>query len=121
MLNQVWTEKVFNSKTISSGSSEKSAEIPLYLANGNCSLQVEVTGDGTVKFEYELKNDINADYLIPSDASAIATSITKSSGSDGNGKDHFSFSVAPAIKAKIKATETGGANSVTVTAWLAML
>lgn len=121
MLDQVWTDKIFDSESVSNNSSAESVEIPLYLAHGNCSLQIEVTGAGTLDFEYELKNSLTNDYVIPSSGAAIITGITSSSGSNNDGKDHVEFNVGSAIKMKIKATETGGTDPATVTAWIAVL
>ena len=94
-------------------------ELNRYVSNGYFSLQYYVTGDGTVKFEYQLSND-GVNFVEPSSASDIASSITKTSGPGSDGRDLVSFSPPPAAYMKIVATETGGANSVTVTLDLCM-
>lgn len=91
--------------------------IDIERAEGFFSLQVTVAGDGTAKFEYLLSND-GVDYFEPSSASDIASGQLKTSGPGSDGKDLFSFSPEPAKYLKIKATETAGANSITVTAHL---
>jgi len=84
---------------------------------GNFSLQYTITGDGTCKFEYLMSND-NTNYLEPSTADDIGSGLTKTSGPASDGKDILYFNPEIADRMKIKVTETGGANSVTVTAWL---
>jgi len=109
--------KVFDAVTIAANGNKESDAIDFtyYRPNGYFSLQVAVTGDGTCKFEYLISND-DVNYLDPSTATDIASSITKTSGTGG--KDIYSFEPIPGQKMKIKCTETGTANSVTVTAHL---
>ncbi len=120
MFNYVQAKKVFDSRTVPKGSSEVSDEITVYLANGSFSLHVQVSGDGTCKFEYEVKNSNDANFIVPTGASEIATGVTKSSGENSDGEDHFPITPNTGIKLRIKATETGGSSSVTVTAWIAV-
>lgn len=112
--------KCINAETIAASGSFTTGEIQLDLEyiEGFFSLQVQVTGTGTCKFEYLLSNN-NTDFFEPTGATDIAASITASSGPGSDGKDMYSFDPMIAKSLKIKCTETGGANSVTVTAWLA--
>lgn len=77
------------------------------------SLQVKVTGDGTCKFEVLTSNN-GVDYLDVS--TDILASQTKSTGVSG--ANMAGFTPVPSGSIKIKVTETGGANSVTVSFWL---
>lgn len=110
--------KIVDAQTIAATGTYTSSVIKLLNTDGYFSLQVEVTGDGTVKFEYLLSNN-ETDFLMPTSAIAIATGVVKTSGPGSDGKDIYSFHPPLARELKILVTETGGANSVVVSAWLA--
>lgn len=86
---------------------------------GFFSLYVEVSGDGTANIEYLLSHD-NVTYHEPSSGANIATSVVKTSGPGSDGKETYSFEPELARYLKVKVTETGGANTVTVSAWIAI-
>ena len=111
--------KIFNGVTILASASSTTSMIQLddEFIDGFFSLQVEITGSGTAKFEYQLSNN-NVDYITPTAASDIVTSIAATGGPGSDGKDIYSFDPMVARSMKIKCTETGGANSITVTATL---
>ena len=88
--------------------------------DGFFSLQVTLTGSGTAKIEYQLSND-GTDYLTPSSASDVVTTHTVSSGPGSDGKDIYKIESMVTRGMKIKVTETGGANSITVTNTLVYL
>lgn len=113
---------IFAGQEIAASGSSTSAKIDLaaFPIQGYFSLQFIVTGDGTCKFEYLTSND-GVDYVDPSGASDIASSQTKTSGSGSDGKDQVSFSPLVTRYMKIKCTETGTSDSVTVSAHLAIL
>lgn len=116
---QLATTKVLDAVTVAASGTATSTVIDLNgpeLA-GYFSLQVAVTGDGTAKFEYQVSNN-GTDYVEPTGASDIATGITKTSGPGADGKDIYSFEPVPANYIRIKVTEIGTSNSVTVSAWL---
>jgi hypothetical protein len=117
--HSVYATKIFDGETVSAGSSATSAAVNLKNLEGYFSLSVEVSGDGTCKFEYLLSDD-GSTFYEPSGASDIASSITKSSGPGSDGKDKFSFDPQLAMQMKVRITETGSTNSVTVTAKLVM-
>ena len=110
--------KVVDAQTIAASGSYTSAAISLAVDVGVYSLQYEVSGSGTAKFEYNITNDYTT-YLEPSTAVDIATGITATSGPGSDGKDIVSFSPLPAASIKIVVTETGATNTTTVSAWLA--
>lgn len=84
------------------------------------SLQVVLTGDGTGKFQASVSND-NSNFIISDDASDdIVSAHTKISGPGADGIQIYQFSPVLAQWIKIKVTETGGANSIIVTAHLAI-
>ena len=118
-MRNVQVTKIFDAVTIAASGSSTSAEIRLNNMRGYMSLQVEITGDGTAKAEYQLSNDSSA-YVEPSTASDILSSFVKTSGPGSNGKDIFKITPMIARSMKIVFTETGGANSITVSAWLAV-
>lgn len=112
--------KLIDAVTISASGSSTSAVFPtngiLNGVSGFFTLQYAITGDGTAKIEYLSSLD-GTNYIEPSSATDIATGLTKTSGSGSDGKDVISFSPIAAPKYKIKVTETGGANSITITVW----
>ena len=110
--------KVVDAQTIAAAGTYTSAPISLAVDVGVYSLQFAVSGSGTAKFEYNLTNDYSS-YIEPSTAVDIASGITATSGPGSDGKDIVSFSPLPAASMKIVVTETGAANTTTVSAWLA--
>ena len=94
---------------------------------GNVTLQVEVTGTGTCKFEYSQSNNYvpvseggGGDFVKPVSGFSILTGFTSGSGTDTDGKDLANINMFVSEAFKIICTETGTANSVTVNAWLSM-
>lgn len=93
--------------------------------NGFFSLQLGVTGDGTVKAEYLLSNEpkpsttlTDADWVTPSSASDIVTAHTKTSGTSG--VDLYSFSPPLANHMALKFTNTSSSAAATINATLAI-
>jgi hypothetical protein len=111
------TNKVFDAITIGASGSAKSVPLDLqaYAEEGFFSLQIALTGDGTAKFEYEISNDGETFITQTATADQIVSGFTKTSGPGSDGKDLISFEPEPAKKMRIKCTETGTANSVTIT------
>jgi hypothetical protein len=113
---------IFSAETITAGSSTSvpSAGIKMYLDEGYYTIELEITGDGTCKLEYELSNSTAANCRVPEDSIPIVEGLTKTSGPNSDGKV-FLEGWSPGIAAyiKIKATETGLSNSVTLTGYLA--
>ncbi len=107
--------KIFDEVEIAASASALSSAIRLANAKGFFSLQMEITGDGTVKVEY-LPSNNKTDFVASENGSEIATALTKTSGTGG--KVFFSFQVDVAKEIKLKITETGGANGNTISAWL---
>lgn len=116
MSSPIIADKFFVSKTIEASGSE-SYVLPLERSNseGFFSLQIAVTGDGTLKGEYQVSND-GVTYVEPTGATDIFSGFTKTSGPGADGKDLFSFSPPLALFVKIVLTETGGGDSVVATA-----
>lgn len=116
----IHTRRVHSAVTVAASGSASSTAIDFANMNrswqpdGYFSIQVAVTGDGTAKFEYLISND-GTNFLEPSAASDITTGVTKTSGPGSDGKDIYSFTPLPCRWMKIKVTETGGADSITVT------
>jgi hypothetical protein len=117
--NEIKKLKIIDNQTITASGSYTSSAIDLrvFRPAGYFSLQVEVTGDGTAKLEYLVSNN-EKDYIDPVGAEDIFSGFTKTSGNGSDGKDLQEFHPPGAKSMKIKATETGGVNSVTVSAWL---
>ena len=122
MQNQTNVIKIFDGVTIlAGGTALSSPPLDISLSGGNFSLQLEVTGDGTLEVEKVLSNN-GADFLVPEGdvGVPILTGITKTSGPGGDGKLMEGFSSDVAESMKILLTEKGGADPVTVTGWLAV-
>ena len=119
MRNEIKIHEVFNSETVAAGSTATSDAIALGGRGGYFAIQEEITGDGTLKLEYLVSLD-GENFLEPSEADDIATGQTKTSGPGSDGKDIISFEPALSPWIKIKATETGTSDSVTLTAYLAV-
>ena len=122
--------KVFQAETINAGENSIGNfifDISSQLENNKkLALSVDLTGDGTAKLEYELSPD-----SVFSETSnvKIVENFTKTSGNAGNGKSYIltrivdmftnpsDIGIGERFKyARIKATETGGVDSVTITA-----
>ena len=115
--------RVFNARTIAASGSLTSQAFKLGSYSdiqGYFSLHVELSGDGTGKFQAAVSNN-NSNFIISSDASDdIVTAHTDVSGPGGDGIQIYQFSPITSQWIKIKVTETGGADSIIVSAWLAI-
>jgi len=78
-----------------------------YRPEGFASLQVEISGSGTLKIEQTTSND-GLTFNEPSGASDIVTALT-------TGSAIYPFDLSFAKYLRILLTETGGADSVTIT------
>ena len=115
--------QIFNAKTITKNTSVYSMIVDLrsIAAEGFFSLQYEITGSGVVTLEYQLCNQDSAtDFLEPSSATNIGSSLSATTGPGADGLDILPFSPELARFLKIKATETGTAADAVITAWLAV-
>lgn len=120
--NTILTRKLFDAEAILAGASATSSAVVIgnNRVNGVFGIQLEVTGDGTVTVEYALSIN-GVDYITSFGVgSEIVTGFTKTSGPDSNGKCMYSFAPMVATNIKIIVTETGGADAVAVSLWLAI-
>lgn len=119
--NEVTVKKIFTSEVIAASGSAESEIIDLggLTWNGSFGIQVVVSGDGTARFEAIMSNHSD-DFILPSTQAVIKSGFVKTSGPGSDGKDSFGFNPILHAFMKIKVTETGGANSITVTAYLAL-
>ena len=106
-----------SSGSITAGGSYTSEAIDCRRAAGLFSLQWLVAGDGTMKAEVLSSNDGVSFLDVNPD---ITTGQTKTSG-DGAGNNMIDFEVMPCNFFKIKFTETGAAQAITVTGKLVSL
>ena len=119
--NDIFVKQVFTAELIAANGSAESAVIDLGGVSqnpGSFGLQVEMSGSGTGRFEAIVSNHTE-DFIKPSAQSYIKTGFLATSGPGSDGKDAFSFSIVPSRFLKIKVTETGASDSITVTAYLA--
>lgn len=119
--------QVIKNKTIASSGVFTSDPINLQeiRVEGSLSLQVEVTGDGTAKFEFSQSNTYNphdgtGDFVKPVSGFGILTGIDDSAGTGSDGKDTGNINAFVSKAMKIICTETGTSNAVVVNAWLCM-
>jgi hypothetical protein len=113
--NNIAIFKVFTAKSVVASATVKSKAIPLsdaFKPNGYFSLQVTATGTGTGKITYELSND-GVTFVTPDSATDIVTAQTAAS-------DFYSFAPELAKWMKIVVEETVGANTIVITATLAV-
>ena len=116
----IFTEKIFDEETIAAGGTSLSRAIDLSQAGESVSIQIELTGDGTAKVEWIGSND-GVEFIKPNNASDIVTNFTKSSGPGSDGKHIYGFSISLVKFMKIKITETGLANAITITVTIAVM
>lgn len=114
MLRPTNVEKIFNAVTVLAGGYAESEIFDFRMVpEGYFGLQWSVGGDGIC--DINIYSSINgADFINVSDA--IATGQTKTTG-DG-GKNLVSFESEVCTMAKVRVTETGGVNPITISAWL---
>lgn len=111
--------QIFDSvETVAGGSSESTVLDLTNLREDVMSVQLEVSGDGEATLAYEAS--VNGTDFMAFDgvSSSIKTGLNKTSGPGGDGKILINFTPKLAESIKFTLTETGGANSVTVSAWL---
>ena len=118
-MRNIQVTKIFDAETIAASGSSSSSEIRLNNMRGYFSLQLEITGDGTATVEYQLSND-GSTFLEPTSAGDITSGFTKTSGPGSDGKDIFTIRPEIARRMKVVVTETGGADTITVNAYLAV-
>lgn len=116
--NRIYTKRLFNSESLTNEAGRSPAVVyERYKPDGYFSLQLTVTGAGTVKVEYEISNN-DADYIEPSTATDIvAAGFGVTSGPASDGKTIVSFQPPISKTMRIVITATGTA---TVSAWLSM-
>lgn len=117
----LYTNTIFSGELIAaSGNAISTPAIDLSKVDGFFSLQIALTGDGTAKFEYMSSNDGTNFITQTGAADQIVTGFVKTSGPGSDGKDMISFDPELCKFLKIKCTETGTANSVTITVTIAI-
>ena len=111
------TVTLCSSEEIAASGNYTSGGLDLRDVDGYFSLQLSVTGDGTLKAEFLMSND-GTTFSEPESASDICSGIVKTSGPGSDGELITQFTPDIGRYMKIKITETGTSNSVTVTAVL---
>ena len=117
------TNKIFDAITIAAGGTATSVPLDLssYAKEGYFSLHITLSGSGTAKFEYMVSNDKTNFVTQTATADVIVSGFTATSGPGSDGKDVISFEPELADQMKIICTETGAANSVTITVVIAVM
>jgi hypothetical protein len=119
-MNPINTRVVFDAVSVTKNTTSTSRTIELNQAGvtGTFSLQVAVTGDGTLTFKFTVSND-GQTFITPTGASDIKAGMTKTGGPGGDGKDIYTFTPPLAKFLRITATETVNSAAAVVTATLA--
>ena len=114
--NTINDNKVINGEVIQASGSftSKAIELNNLKPNGYFSLQVAVTGSGTAKFEFLCSNNGEV-FVAPESSAPIIQDVTTTTGR------LVSFSPPPCGWIKIKCSETGSSNTVTVSAWMVVI
>jgi len=121
------TKNIFNGATITAGTTVNGQVFSSdsKKMNGNASLQIEVTGDGTAKFMIEQSNNHVKGQTVPyfvraSSGYIIVEGFTKTGGIGTDGKDIIDVPMILSGEFRIVCEETGGANDIVVKSWLTM-
>ena len=117
MNNLISVRKIFDAQTVVKDTSELSESIDRNTFEGKFSLQLAVTGDGTISVDYLLSND-GQTFRRPEDVSELATGLTKTSGNESDGKVMIVFEPGASRHIKIRVTETGASQDAAVSGWL---
>jgi len=115
--------EIFTAEAIAKSGTAYSQIFGVKKLTGNASIQIELTGDGTGKFEWVGSNDEDAavaDFIKPNNANDIVTAFTDASGPGADGKHIYPFSVTLVSRFAIKVTETTTTDAIAVTAQLAL-
>lgn len=105
-------QQLFVDEEVSASQNATSRLITLFDRLNEHAVQYKITGDGTLQLD--LLVTIEGEDFITQN---IASGLTKTSGPDSNGKDIIPVRLKPCDVLKLKATETGGANSATITSY----
>jgi hypothetical protein len=114
---QIWgAETILASANVES----QSFALDWYHLQGFFSLHIQLSDDGAGDFQYGIGND-KATWLYSSDpGDDIVTGMVKTDGPGTDGNQIYSFDPPVSGYIKFKVTETGGADPIVVSAWLAM-
>jgi len=114
----ILTTPVFTAQAVTDATvTSKGISLVNAQSNGFFSIQILLSGDGTLAdLFYEVSID-GANFLKPVSATSIVTSFTKTSGTGSNGADILAFNPELSVAIRFKATVTGTA---TLTATLCM-
>ena len=115
----IFTKKIFDAETVTKNTTVTSSAIDLQKKRpgGQFSIQLEITGDGTVTVDWTGSND-GMDYVKPTTVTDIVAGFTKTSGTGG--KDIYSFSPKLCQYMKIRVTETVTTDDAIATITLAV-
>lgn len=109
-------KEIFTAEAIAKSGVAYSEIIDVRQLAGNASLQITLAGTGTATFDWIASNDetaLIAAFVKPSNANDIVVDMAA-------GTAIYSFTIKLVGRMAIRVTETGGANSITVTAIIAL-
>ena len=117
----IHTEKIFDAQAVVKNTTVTSSAIDLQRKRpgGQFSIQLEITGDGTVTVDWTGSNN-GVDYVKPTTVTDIVAAFTKTSGPGSDGKDIYSFSPKLCRYMKIRITETVTTDDAVATITLAI-
>lgn len=119
---QIWDAEVIALSTNSTGKYPNGIDLRAIRPDGYFTLFLEASaagGAGVITFTVEMSAD-RTNWFTPSVVSDIATGYSKASGPGADGFEAYDISFAGCVPRyiRIKATETGGAASITLTGYL---
>ena len=117
----IYVKKCFDGEVVAASGDATSViyDLGSLSTTGYFSLQVALTGDGTATIEYELSND-NVNFMVPTGSSEIITGLVKTTGPGSDGQNIYDFGPILSRFMRIKLSETGTSDSITLTAFLAI-
>lgn len=115
--NYLHTKTIFDAETVAAGANSESDSIDLnkFRPTGYFAVELTISGSGTAKLEYQISIG-GSNYGTPDDAVPIAEDHTATSGPNGDGVAVYRFRPKPHRHLKLKISETGGADTIVVTA-----
>jgi len=120
------TQVLASAETIAAGDSYESSVFALKNLQGYAGLSLAVSGSGTLKVTLKVSNSRSGTFVEPTaigsngatSLGVLFSGLTASSGPAGDGNILEDINLPFAMYGKLVFEETGGANSVTVTAEL---
>jgi hypothetical protein len=120
-MRPITTYDVFNgAQAVAKNTTETSVAIDLreVAQDGLFSLEYLISGEGTCTIGYTVCSTKSGTYFAPTGSVAIATGLTKTSGTSGHGGLTFNPEMYPFIKIYVTETKNSGTDAIVATLYL---